>query len=274
MPWTAISGNEYQLCLLDTNAISEIVKNRSVEGAGFIRNFPPSSHAPCITVYNIIELRRNKRAYNEFLKMFSIYPLVLTKPQELILDEEIRVFDTDERANILFNAFTPRGEDDSYNLSKFIDRLFQESTLKTLEINWRSFEESTLSTWVAGRDNFITSSEYPNAADAERYIDLAFLQTLIRLRIDWCKAKIEARIEVTPDDFPSLKTMLYSLYYRIYDPSWQPSHSDVTDILISSAIPYSDVFITEKFQANILSKLKTQNPKLKSIDVKRIKDIR
>ena len=39
MPWTAASGTTYRLCLLDTNAISEIVKYPKVEGDVFLKKF-------------------------------------------------------------------------------------------------------------------------------------------------------------------------------------------------------------------------------------------
>ncbi len=79
MPWKAKSETEYNLCLLDTNAISEILKNPKVEGKGYFEKFSPSTHVPCFTIYNLIELRRNQNVYQKFLDFFSLYPIFLIK---------------------------------------------------------------------------------------------------------------------------------------------------------------------------------------------------
>lgn len=73
MPWTAPSGNVYNLCLLDTNALSEILKNRKGEATGFLKNYPPGGTAPCMTVYNYIELRRYPDLFEKYLKTFPFF---------------------------------------------------------------------------------------------------------------------------------------------------------------------------------------------------------
>jgi hypothetical protein len=89
MPWTAQSGNTYRLCLLDTNALSEIVKRPSVEGRGFLDRFGPDSFVPCFTPYNLFELRRHSTVYEKFLAFFAIYPAFLTTPYQYILKAEM-----------------------------------------------------------------------------------------------------------------------------------------------------------------------------------------
>jgi len=274
MPWTSESGNSYNLCLLDTNAISEILKNPLVEGKGFIKCFPPSMHVPCFTIYNLIELRRSDDVYKKFLSFFSIYPIFLIKTQSMILKEEIKAYDSENEISVLFNAFTPLGKNDSYNLEEFIDSLFLNSELSKLESTWRSFENETLKSWISNKGNFEVTSKDPNSIDAEKYIEQAGLQTLIGMEMDWCKDKIGHKIVPDINKFPSIKIMLYSLYYRLYDQSWKVTPGEVTDILITSVVPYVDVYITEKFQANIASKIKKKVYNLEKVSIKRIRDIR
>ena len=82
MPWTSPSGNEYQLILLDTNALSEIIKHPLNEGRVFIEKCSPKDHAPCLTIYNLIELRRKSKLFKEYVEFFSLYPSFLLKPNE------------------------------------------------------------------------------------------------------------------------------------------------------------------------------------------------
>lgn len=274
MPWIAQSGKSYNLCLLDTNAISEILKNNELEGKNFIERFPPTDFAPCFSFYNLIELRRSKNIYQKFLTFFSDYPVFLVKIQSMIFNDEILNYNNDLDVNVLFNAFTPSGENDSYNLRQFIDTLFMNPELKSLESSWRTFEQETLDSWILSKSNYSPNSNHPNAIAAEEYIEQAGLQTLIRLNMDWCKEKIEKKVVPDINKFPSVKVQLYSLYYRLYDPSWKPAPGEVTDILLVSAVPYIDVYITEKLQANILSKIKNKVYGLDKVAIKRIRDLR
>ncbi len=192
----------------------------------------------------------------------------------MILKEEIRVYDINDDISILFNAFTPLGKNDSYNLRSFIECVFMDKQISELESSWRLNETETLNFWIDGKNNFAPTNEYPNTNDAERYIEQAGLQTLIRLEMDWCKRMIEKKIVPDLDKFPSVKIMLYSLYYRLYDPSWNAKQSEVTDISIISAAPYVDTFITENFQANIMIKIKNKVKNINKLDIKRIRNIR
>ena len=91
--------------------------------------------------------------------------------------------------------------------------------------------------------------------------------------MDWCKNKIENKEVLDINKFASVKMQLYSLYYRLYDPSWKPAPGEVTDLLIISAVPYVDVYITEKFQANIISKINKKVYNLNNVEIKRIRDL-
>lgn len=273
MPWIAKSGKSYQLCLLDTNAISDILKNKNSEGKHFVERFPPTDYTPCFSFYNLIELRRSKDVYRKFLSFFSIYPIFLLKIQSMIFIEEILKYDNDQDISILLNSFSPTGKDDSYNLKSFIDNLFRNLELKELESSWRDFEHNTLDSWISNKKNFIPKSNIPNSTDAEEYIEQSGLQTLMRLDMDWCKNKIENKEVLDINKFASVKMQLYSLYYRLYDPSWKPAPGEVTDLLIISAVPYVDVYITEKFQANIISKINKKVYNLNNVEIKRIRDL-
>ena len=125
MPWTAQSGNTYQLVLLDTNALSDIVKNKKNEGLEFVTKFNACCYAPCFTIYSLIEIRRNEEAYKSFLKFFSVYPILMLKSHSVILEDEMAAYDTDKNVSALLKDFSPYGKNQSYDLRHFIDYHFR-----------------------------------------------------------------------------------------------------------------------------------------------------
>ncbi len=127
MPITLPNGSTYKLCLLDTNALSEIVKQPSNEGRGYIERFPPSEYVPCFTVYNLFEIRSVSEVFRKFVAFFQIYPSFLARPFQQILDTEIAAKGRPAANDILLQAFTPLGSDSSYDFVHFIDSLFADA---------------------------------------------------------------------------------------------------------------------------------------------------
>jgi len=274
VPWTARSGNTYRLCLLDTNALSEILKRPSIEGRGFVEKYKPSAYVPCLTVYNLIELRRKPTLFEAYIDFFSFYAHFLLKPYQLILADERKANGELNSISALMQAFSPLGKDSSYQLRQFITTFFNLPEIADVEQNWRKEEKDTLHAWLKNRSNFSPLGKTANAKDAERYVKDAGLQTLINIAPHWAKGKIDAGHIPNVDNFPSLKVMLYSQYYRIFDPDWEPRPQEVADVSIMSSAPYVDVVITEKFQAEILRKVKSKVARMANLEISTLRDIR
>jgi hypothetical protein len=274
MPWEAASGNIYKLCLLDTNALSEIVKNPTKEGRGFKKNFGPGSYAPCLTVYNLIELRRKEKIFEAFLDFFSKYPNFLLKSMKQIVEEEFISFNSRLPLSPLLNSFSPVGQNSSYMLKDFIDKFFINPEIGDLEKKWRSNEEEILSVWLENKRNFNPERLTANAVDAERYVKEAGIQTLIHYSPERVQNILKKEQFPNLSLFPSISVMLYSQYYRFFDPKRKFSSQDVTDIMIIAVAPYIDAIVTEKFQAEIFKKIKKRIPQLKNLEVATLSDLR
>lgn len=274
MPWTSSSGNKYRLCLLDTNALSEIIKHPLNEGRGFIEKCNPKDHATCLTIYNLIELRRKSKLFKEYVEFFSLYPSFLLKPNEILLKEEQQSIDSTSSIEAFMHAFSPLGPDNSYNLKQFVDQLFEGPVLKVIENNWRNDEASVLEIWLQNKSNFLPTQPVPNAQDAERFVNEAGLQFLISQFPEWAKFELDAGRIPNISKFPSLEVSLYSVYYRLFDKSWKHRPQEVTDIQIIAAAPYVDIIITERFQAEILRKIQSRIAEIKNLEIYILKDIR
>lgn len=274
MPWTSPSGNEYRLCLLDTNALSEILKYPLNERRGFVEKYGPKDHVPCLTVYSLIEIRRKLELFKQYIEFFSHYPSFLLKPIEILLKEEQQSIDGQNKVEALMHAFSPLGSDSSYNLKQSLDQFFQAPVIKSIEDDWRNDETSILEIWLKNKSNFSPSKAEANAQDAERFVNEAGLQFLIGKFPEWTKFELEAGRIPDISKFPSLEVSLYSVYYRLFDATWKQQPKEVTDIRIVATAPYVDVIITERFQAEIFRKIKDRIPSIKNLETSILKDIR
>lgn len=273
MSWQAPSGNIYRLCLLDTNALSEILKNPSKEGRGFIENYDLSSHVPCLTIYNLIELRRKPELFEAYCDLFSLHSHFLLKPYQRIWQAERQNRGEIISETILMNAFSPLGANSSYDVLSFFTQLFDDPKIAEFERTWRKEEKTILSSWLASRRNFSPNQHDATAKDAERYLDEAGLQTIINHDPEWAEKEINFGRIPNINMFPSMKVMLYSQYYRLYNPHWKPSPQEVTDVRIMAAVPYVDVVITEKFQAEILRKIKSKVAGMQNLEIATLRNL-
>lgn len=255
MPITLPNGSIYKLCLLDTNALSEIVKQPSNEGRGYIERFPPSEYVPCFTVYNLFEIRRVPETFRKFVAFFRIYPSLLARPFQQILDAEIAAKGRAAVNDILLRAFTPLGSDSSYDFGHFIDSLFTDPAVRQLELDWRTRDQVVLDTWQRNKSNFETTSSVPTARDAQRFVHDACVDTLCQIRPEYVKAVLETNDLSALQMLSSVQVMLYSQYYRIFDPTWKLENQEATDVYISSTAPYVDAVVTEKRQAEVYRKV-------------------
>ena len=76
------------------------------------------------------------------------------------------------------------------------------------------------------------------------------------------------------NQFPSLKSTSYVVFYKFYPDNRKPISSDVFDIIISAILPYVDYFLTEGNLYDIIMKIKRKNNYLDNIIPYKLKDIR
>ena len=274
MPWVAENGTQYNLCLLDTNIISEIVKNNRGELRGFLDKFPPSTHVISVTIYSLIELRRNSKVFEKFLDVFSVIPFIILKPFYQLFENERDLYDVNENPQPILAVITMVNQDPRLHLRNFILELFKDKEILEAETRWRTDETTVLKNWISRIDNYEPISDVANSRDADLYVEEASLQTIMRLDINWAKQKVETKELINTSKFPSVIAMLYSQYYRLYDPYWKARPQEITDISIIGAAPYVDVVITEFFQAEILKKIKPKVIGMENLEIATLRDIR
>ncbi len=165
-PWTAQSGHAYRLCLLDTNVLSDCLKNAGGEGRRFLQRYVAQAHAPCFTFHTLIELRRRPDLFDAFLRMFSLIPWFLLKPWGQIELEETEA----GSVSPLLNAFTALGSSTSYDAAEFFKAIERDPGIRTIEDDWRSDEEFGIQVLRHLAESFEPTGPAANSRDAERFL--------------------------------------------------------------------------------------------------------
>jgi len=278
MTWISETGKEYNLCLIDTNIISEISKNKLGERNKFFKHFLANSWAICITSGMLFELRKNTQVYKQFLEVFSIFPFFILKPFINLFEEEKKVYETKEKLIPIQIPISFANKNQKLHLKRFMQELFSRKEVIETEKMRRIDETQVLNNWLSRINNYNPESEEANSKDANRYVKEALIQTIIKLDIDigsnFIRKKIEKKEEIEFEKFQLVMIMLYSQYYRLYDSGWKSAPQEVTDIEIMAAVPYMEVVITENFQAEILKKVRNGFSPISELEILTLRDIR
>ena len=92
--------------------------------------------------------------------------------------------------NSLINLFGLQGKGNFYDTRNAINVIFGDPEVKKVEANWDNNNSKTFQMWLSQLENFETTSHTANAKDADRYIDEAGIQTLIRIDPQWAKREL------------------------------------------------------------------------------------
>lgn len=272
--WVAESGRAYFHCLLDTNVVSEILKRPQIVGKGFLRCYGPGNCIPCFTIATLGELHRKKTVYEEFIRFFSQYPCFVLKPMEQLLSDEVAAYpDPPGTEPVLFAAKVAHAHPQE-NLGYMLNQVFASAIVRNYMKGWKKDHAETLDSMLSLKENFTASRDCANAEDARRFVEEAGFQQLALNHWQWTKKQVDGGVVPSIDSFPSLKMSLFTTYYRLYDNSRKPERQDVVDILNSAPIPYIDGVITEKFQADILRKVRCREEFLEHLEISTLSDLR
>jgi hypothetical protein len=110
--------------------------------------------------------------------------------------------------------------------------------------------------------------------DADSYVKTAAIDTLIAVAPTWVKSHLDRGTVPDITTLPSLQIMLYSQYYRLFNPDRRQAEQDVTDVQIMACSPYVDAIVTEAYQADILRRVRHRVRGLESTEIATLRDIR
>ncbi len=270
-----LNGHEYKLCVLDTNAVSEMIKRPTVEFRAVVDRFALVGYLPCISPFTVIELRRRRDLYQSFLQYFSVFPCLLVEGYEQLLGDEVEHYPNPSSIDPTLVA--PWGIQLPLGMSReeALADLFETPMFRKGEQERQRAKASILKGMVSlvpsyppGKDGGHAPrmvSQFVNTVSADQIRQRA--PRFVRRRM-----LSPGRIEV--DAFPSVKMMTFTVFYKFYPDRRTALESDVFDIIMSAAIPHVDAVLTERHQAEVLRKTKQQDPFVEHVEVFTLADLR
>lgn len=252
-----IEGTNYKLMLIDTNVIREVVKNNMRERETLLDIMACENVLPCISIISLFEIRKRPDIFDRFLDVFSVVPFLLIKPQNQVFEEELREYPNPKAKSIIAFSFSPFNLDPNANTKVFLSKLFSERDVVRVETKWEKHgKKESLKSILSLKKNFVPRTGGANISDAKRFVQGSLPQYVGLTAPRWMSKNKQIFLNLNPDAFPSIQVMLLNVYYCFYDDTRRWEENDIFDILINSTVAYMDIIIAERFQAEVMRKVK------------------
>ncbi|WP_167630699.1 hypothetical protein, partial [Listeria valentina] len=222
-----IGSEQYNLLLIDSNVISEIVYNGNIESSSFFNYSLENNAIICFSFYNVLEVRNGYQdRWERFLDIFSKFPCAILKPFWQILLDELEFYDSESgELYPIFNHFSLLENNSIYHFKTWIEEV--------LELGEESLKYE--------QEIFLKTVNYFNNRRglSEQRVKKEFAK---RMKIDKLSPillkKSELGMLYDDEKLPSIHIMFQSFYHRYVHLNRETLISDINDIAINSSVPY------------------------------------
>lgn len=270
-----LGGKKYKLCLLDSNILSEMMKYPKVYFKNALNMFHPSDNIFCFSPFVISEIKRHKIVFDNFVEYFSIFPAYFVKGYEQLFEAEINQYTSGAKVSpILFSLYEIKLPGDMTKKDA-LTKLFDNDTFRNIEEKWNLEKQNILDGIISLVENYPPEEGKYTSEMVRQFILIAGFQQIAMRDPKFAKEYINnSNILQTIDKFPSVKMMMYTTFYKYYVDNRKPILSDVFDIVISALLPYVDIFITERHQAEVIRKTKARDEFINNLEVYTLRELR
>jgi hypothetical protein len=271
-----INGRAYHLCLVDTNAVSEMLKNPKRE----LRLFwewaltDARSHVPCFSLFTLLELRRRSDIYDKFLETFGVFPCILLKGHEELIRDEMANYPDPSRVSAVSLAFGGRAVAPHRGLDRALKAFFAQPGIGASESAWLAGRLDVVEGITSLVPNFPPQGRSYTRKEIRHFLEVVVFQQIAMRSTDFARRVLATGQPVSIDAFPSLKMIALSVFHKFYVDRRKPSVSDAFDLIISAPVPYVDAVITENQLAEAIQKIKRLDSFLGDLTVKTLRDFR
>lgn len=272
-----IGNTDYKLIYLDTNALREIVLNNNDSLNNFAKIFLSNDsvkYAPVFSIYNVFELKPYKDIYERFIEVFSTIPCMMFFPYKLIIEDEYKAFCNNSEVVLdgnLINAFSSLGQDDSFKLEDFLEKLWKDEILKNNIISEIDGLKNVAEAWNERKTSYYNSTNVLKQHDLKKLYLRLEKETIIKdLKIHG----IDVVNYVDIKRLPGIRVMEFSQFMRVYNGKKVISPNDVMDVKMSCFIPYVDAVITEAYQAELYRNMKSSIPQINNLEIFKVNVLR
>lgn len=270
-----IGGNTYSLVGLDTNVMSEVIRDTPDARAGFFSLFS-AGYVPCFSGPSLFELRRRPEIYDQFIDFFDVCPCAMLKGEEQLFDDELAAYPDPTAIDPIIMGFSHINTSRGTNLRNLMDVCFQDPTTLGREQAWSTgLQDELLGDWLELKPNFTPKGRRFLPTDGLRFVKTVTQQQVAFRAPEWTEAQRVSGRAIQHVAFPSLRMTQWTVYFRLYATDRRtPERQDVFDTLISTPAPYLDAVVTENFQAHIYEQVKKLDPALQHLKVFTLKGLR
>jgi hypothetical protein len=270
-----INGDDYRLVLLDTNALSEFAK----QGESFHHFLTWSSaqpmFVPCFSLFSVLEMRRRPDVYGRFKELFRVWPCMLVKSHEQLLEDEVRCYPDPSGIDPTLLGFSMLGGE-GMDLTRVLDTASADRSFRGREKYWNDGAQDIVEGIASLVANFPPDGDTYSRDEVRHFVEIAGFSQVAMRQFDFAKQMVEIDNEaVSIGAFPSVKATTYAVWHKFYadrDRKW--TRSDAFDIIIASAIPYVDAVVTESHLAEALRKTKGLDEFIEHLTILTLRDFR
>ena len=270
-----INGTEYRLVLLDTNALSEFSRE-----ANSFRQFLSWSNAspafvPCFSPFSVLEMRHRVDVYQRFKELFGVFPSIMLKSHEQLLDEEVNSYPDPSDIDPTLLGFSALGGE-GMDLDRVLELAFGDAFVRGREKYWNEGRQDIVEGIASLVANFPPDGETYGPGEVRQFIEMAGFSQIAMRQVDFAKQMVQINNQqVDISAFPSVKATTYAVWHKFYaDRNRKWKRSDAYDIIIASAIPYMDAVITESHLAESMRKTKRLDDFIQHLAVYTLRDFR
>ncbi len=267
-----LNGRNYKLILVDTNILSEVIKNRSEEFRKLLEWTTSEKAIVCFSLFTILEIRRVPEIHEQFLELFSKIPCIILKSHEQLLQDEVSVYPVFSKVNPVLVGFP--GVLAKANLREVLDKAFSEGQILSDEERWNLGRKEIVEGITELVKNFPPDKGKYTKRKIREFVQLAGFQQIALRQQEFAKSIVASGRAVEIDSFPSIKITTLVVFFKFYVDSRQPLVSDAFDIIIFSAVPYVDMIITENHFVAMMKKIKSQDKFVDHVEVFNINHLR
>ena len=203
-----INGTDYRLCLLDTNAVSEMLKNREPAFRNYLtwslRDDRPT-FVPAFSLFTIIELRQSPAVYEQFTDVFSTVPCLLLKSREQLLEEEIRLYPDPSALDPSLLGFAGPLSTEGGSLAEVLDEFFATEEGQDQERGWNEGRQDVVRGIASLVSNFQPAGTGYTAREVRTFLEIAGYQQVAMMEFDFAQSMRDQGEAVMIDAFPSIK---------------------------------------------------------------------
>ncbi|MCK4252156.1 hypothetical protein KAX97_11960 [candidate division WOR-3 bacterium] len=269
-----INNKQVKLCLLDTNVLSELLKNKKPYLKRLCALYPFSDYVHCYSAFSITEIKRISYLYEKYLDVFSLIPSLIMNGHEAIFQEELKHY-VDRNHEIKSWAIAPFAIKSRRQMSPRhkLRYVLSQRDIMEKEKHWLASCNETLTGILSLKENYLPEGRKYTKKEITNFVDIVTTTQIILRARDFVQQSLNDGKAVDINLFPSIKSTIYMVFYKFYPDNRKPKKSDVFDIIICSLLPYVDAFITDSHQSEVINKIKRVDNLLNHLDNRSIKSI-